>query len=81
MIESLATVLILNELVIASPILDSHLLGDLKGVFSRSHFTFSFIYIAFFIVKSFFMAWVAIQINHPHHLVINLDANNNNKSY
>lgn len=42
MIESLTTVLILHVLVIASLILDSHLLGDLRVVFSWNHFAFSF---------------------------------------
>lgn len=41
MIESLATVLILNELVIASPILDSHLLGTvIKGCLLLEPFFF-----------------------------------------
>lgn len=74
MSESVATVLILNVLVTASPILDSHVLGDLKVVFSWKRFASSFR--LFFVTKSFFMACFTIRINHHHHhRVINLDAN------
>lgn len=75
MVESVATVLILSVLVTASPILDSHVLCDIKVVFSWKRFASSFC--LFFVPKSFFMVCFTIQINHHHHSVISLDANYN----
>lgn len=73
MMESVATLLILNVLVTASSILDSHGLGDLKVVFSWKNFASSFRLL--FVTKNFFVAGFTIQINHRRHRVINLDAN------
>ena len=78
MTESVAAVLILNALVTVSPILDSHLLGDLKVTFSWKRFLLLHVtYVAFFVIKSLLMVSFAIQVSQQHHFVINSGANCN----